>query len=348
MASTSWLSILPRTPRPSCAPPSTMPGRPWRSRASRRAPDRKRLSFAATIAEAVKDADFIQENAPEREELKQDLLAEIDAAPSPRRSSPPRPRACCRAACRRRWRTRSASSSATPSTRSISCRWSRCSAGKTTSPRSIEAGKGLLHLDRHAPALHVRVEIEGFIADRLMEALWREALWLVNDGVATTEEIDAAVVYGCGLRWSLMGTFLTFHLAGGEGGMRHMLHQFGPALKLPWTKLVAPELTEELIDRVADGCEHQAAGRPIKRAGDAPRRFPDRAAGAGRRNTGRRRKGCRGGSDTGSAGILSALPLLRARRFQDADETSAHPGKFHAAARRNRPPRMDRLQRPSL
>jgi carnitine 3-dehydrogenase len=60
-----------------------------------------------------------------------------------------------------------------------------------------------------------------------------------------------------------MGTFLTFHLAGGEGGMRHMLHQFGPALKLPWTRLVAPELTDDLIDRVADGCEHQAAGRTI-------------------------------------------------------------------------------------
>jgi carnitine 3-dehydrogenase len=103
----------------------------------------------------------------------------------------------------------------------------------------------------------------GFVADRLMEALWREALWLVNDDVATTEEIDAAVVYGCGLRWALMGTFLTFHLAGGEGGMRHMLHQFGPALKLPWTRLVAPELTDELIDKVADGCADQAAGRSI-------------------------------------------------------------------------------------
>lgn len=111
--------------------------------------------------------------------------------------------------------------------------------------------------------LIVRREIEGHIADRLMEALWREALHLVNDGVATTEEIDAAVVYGCGLRWSLMGTFLTFHLAGGEQGMRHMLEQFGPALKLPWTKLEAPELTDELIDKVVEGCEYQAAGRPV-------------------------------------------------------------------------------------
>src|SRR4029453_19541694 len=109
----------------------------------------------------------------------------------------------------------------------------------------------------------VRARVEWFVADRLMEALWGEALGLVNDGVATTEEIDAAVVYGCGLRWSLMGTFLTFHLAGGEGGMRHMLHQFGPALKMPWTKLVAPELTDDLIDRVAGGCEEQAAGRSI-------------------------------------------------------------------------------------
>jgi carnitine 3-dehydrogenase len=112
--------------------------------------------------------------------------------------------------------------------------------------------------------LIVRREIEGHVADRLMEALWREALHLVNDGVATTEEIDAAVVYGAGLRWSLMGTFLTFHLAGGEGGMRHMLQQFGPALKLPWTRLEAPELTDDLIERVADGCEHQAAGRSIQ------------------------------------------------------------------------------------
>ncbi len=135
--------------------------------------------------------------------------------------------------------------------------------GEKTSPETITRTKDFYRAIGMRP-LHIKREIEGFVADRLMEALWREALWLVNDGIATTEEIDAAVVYGCGLRWSLMGTFLTFHLAGGEGGMRHMLHQFGPALKLPWTKLVAPELTDELIDKVADGCEYQAAGRSIK------------------------------------------------------------------------------------
>ena len=68
--------------------------------------------------------------------------------------------------------------------------------------------------------------------------------------MTTTEEVDAAIVYGPGLRWALMGPFLTLHLAGGEQGMRHMLSQFGPALKLLWTKLVAPELTEELSEAV--------------------------------------------------------------------------------------------------
>lgn len=109
--------------------------------------------------------------------------------------------------------------------------------------------------------LLVRKEIDGHINDRLQEALWREALWLVNDGIATTEEIDDSVRFGCGLRWAQMGTFQTFWLAGGEGGMRHFLAQFGPSLKWPWTKLMnVPELTDELIDTVAQQCDQQADG----------------------------------------------------------------------------------------
>ena len=88
--------------------------------------------------------------------------------------------------------------------------------------------------------LIVRKEIEGYISDRLQEALWRESLHLIKDGIATTDEIDDAIVYGPGLRWAFMGVCLTFHLAGGETGMKHMLEQFGPALKLPWTKLKVP------------------------------------------------------------------------------------------------------------
>mgnify|MGYP002759737577 FL=1 len=111
--------------------------------------------------------------------------------------------------------------------------------------------------------LHVRKEVPGFIADRLLEALWREALHLVNDGVATTGEIDDAIRFGAGLRWSFMGTFLTYTLAGGDAGMRHFMAQFGPALQLPWTYLPAPELTEGLIDAVVDGTTEQRGERSI-------------------------------------------------------------------------------------
>ena len=112
--------------------------------------------------------------------------------------------------------------------------------------------------------LHVRKEVPGFIADRLLEAVWREALHLVNDGVATTGEIDDAIRFGAGIRWSFMGTFLTYTLAGGDAGMKHFMAQFGPALELPWTKLVAPKLTDELIARVVDGTAEKQGTRSIK------------------------------------------------------------------------------------
>ena len=225
--------------------------------------DQRRLRFAGTIADCVRGADYVQENAPEREELKQSLLAEIDAhagvgvviATSTSGLLP----------------TKLAARMKHPEWLVVGHPFNpvyllplvEVVGGEKTQAVAIEAAKSFYTSIGMRP-LHIKREIEGFVADRLMEALWREALWLVKDGVATTEEIDAAVVYGCGLRWSLMGTFLTFHLAGGDAGMRHMLHQFGPALKLPWTKLVAPELTDDLIERVVEGCEHQAAGRSVK------------------------------------------------------------------------------------
>jgi carnitine 3-dehydrogenase len=94
--------------------------------------------------------------------------------------------------------------------------------------------------------------------------LWREILHLVNEDIATSGELDDSIVYGPGLRWAGMGTNLIYHLAGGETGMRHMLRQFGPCLKWPWTKLEAPELTEALIDKMVAGTQAQAAGRSIR------------------------------------------------------------------------------------
>ncbi|WP_435188798.1 carnitine 3-dehydrogenase [Pseudothioglobus sp. nBUS_23] len=107
--------------------------------------------------------------------------------------------------------------------------------------------------------LQIKKEIPAFIADRLLESVWREALWLVNDNVATTEEIDDAIRYGFGLRWAQMGLFETYRLAGGEAGMRHFISQFGPCLEWPWTHLMdVPEFTDELVDKVSSQSDAQS------------------------------------------------------------------------------------------
>jgi carnitine 3-dehydrogenase len=136
--------------------------------------------------------------------------------------------------------------------------------GKQTAPETISRAAAAYEAVGMHP-LVVRNEIDGFIADRLLEALWREALWLVNDDVATVTEIDDAISYGAGLRFALMGTFLTYRIAGGEAGMRHFLAQFGPALQWPWTKLMdVPELTDELVEKVTAQSDAQATGRSIR------------------------------------------------------------------------------------
>lgn len=113
--------------------------------------------------------------------------------------------------------------------------------------------------------LIVRKEIEAHIADRLLEAIWREGLWLINDGIATTEEIDDSIRYGFGLRWAQMGLFETYRIAGGEAGMTHFIKQFGPALKWPWTKLMdVPDLNDKLVQNIADQSDQQSAKYSIR------------------------------------------------------------------------------------
>ncbi|WP_028393250.1 L-carnitine dehydrogenase [Bacillus cihuensis] len=221
-----------------------------------------RLTFEPNLTKAVLNADLIQENAPERIELKQTLIQTIDQhAKSDAIIA-------------------SSTSGIMPSTLQEKCKKPErvivahpfnpvylvplveIVGGKKTSSDVINRAVHFYESIKMKP-LVISNEIEGHVADRLMEAIWREALHLVNDGIATTEEVDAAIIYGPGLRWALMGPFLTLHLAGGEQGMKHMLEQFGPALKLPWTKLVAPELTEELTNQVVAGCQQQTAGRSI-------------------------------------------------------------------------------------
>ncbi|WP_077622753.1 L-carnitine dehydrogenase [Sediminibacillus massiliensis] len=223
---------------------------------------RDRLAFTTDLESAVADADIIQENVPEREELKRNLLASIDLL------------------AKEDAIIASSTSGITPSTLQKDCKnpnrvivahpfnpvyilpLVELVGGQKTDQEVIDRAHSFYESINMKP-LVVRHEIEGHVADRLMEALWREALHLVNDGVATTEEVDAAIVYGAGLRWAQMGPFLTFHLAGGAQGMRHMLEQFGPALKLPWTKLEAPELTDELKEKVITGCETHAGDQSV-------------------------------------------------------------------------------------
>jgi len=221
-----------------------------------------RLRFVATIEDCVRDADFIQESAPERLELKLELHARISAAakpdvligsstsgllPSEFYEGATHPERCV---------------VGHPFNPVYLLPLVEVVGGRHTAPEAIQAAISVYENLGMRP-LHVRKEVPGFIADRLLEALWREALHLVNDGVATTGEIDDAIRFGAGLRWSFMGTFLTYTLAGGDAGMRHFMNQFGPALKLPWTYLPAPELTDTLIDDVVAGTSAQLGERSI-------------------------------------------------------------------------------------
>ena len=224
--------------------------------------DPVRLRWARSPEEVAESADFVQESVPENESLKQPLLHSLDVSADPATviassSSGLLP-------------SRLAEGLSHPERLLIGHPFNpvyllplvEVVPGKSTGDEAVAAA--VAHYDDLVMhPLVMRNEVEGYLSDRLQEALWRENLHLVNDGVATTAELDDAIVYGPGLRWAAMGANLTFHLAGGHGGMRHMLSQFGPALKLPWTRLEAPELTADLVEAVASGCADQAAGRSI-------------------------------------------------------------------------------------
>jgi len=226
-------------------------------------PPKGRLSFTTDLKVMAQSADFIQENIPEQLPLKQRMLAEVSRyaaadvivasstsglTPTDLQRDMISPERFC---------------VAHPFNPVYLLPLVELVGGQKTAQSTIDAAaRFFAYIGMHP--LHVRREVPGHLTDRLQEALWREILHLVNDGVATTGELDESIIYGPGLRWAAMGTNLIYHLAGGESGMRHMLAQFGPCLKWPWTKLEAPELTEALIDRMVEGTQAQAAGRSIR------------------------------------------------------------------------------------
>ena len=222
------------------------------------------VEFCADLASAVAEADIIQESAPEQVALKRRILADIDRHA--------RVDALIGSSTSGLLPTQLQADMQHPERFFVSHPFNpvyllplvELCGGEKTDGAAVERAAGI-YTDLGMRPLRVRREIDGFIADRLLEALWREALWLVHDGVATVEEVDDAVRFGAGLRWALMGTFQTYRIAGGEQGMRHFMAQFGPALAWPWTKLMdVPELTEEFVDRIATQSDEQAHGRSIR------------------------------------------------------------------------------------
>jgi carnitine 3-dehydrogenase len=221
-----------------------------------------RIRFAARLEEAVAEVPVVQENSPEALPSKIEVLARIDAATKPETvvlsSTSGLRMTDMQVRCRHPERTVVGHPFNPPYLIPLV----EVVGGERTAPEAIDwavafyraFGKRPVKLDREVP---------GFIATRLQEALWREMLHMVNAGEATVEQIDEAITSGPGLRWAITGPGMNYHLAGGERGMAHVLDQFGPSLKWPWTRLEAPELTPELRDKLIRGCERESAGRSI-------------------------------------------------------------------------------------
>ena len=224
----------------------------------------KNFKYFTSIEEALSKADFIQECATENYAIKTKLMSTIGKYA--------KPNAIISSSSSGLLPTRIYSKCKNPARTMIGHPFNpvyilpgvEIVPGKKTQKSYINKAKKFYSSISMNP-LVLKKELPGYLADRLQEALWREALHIVNEGYATTEDLDRSIEDGPGLRWSLMGIFLTYHLAGGKTGMKHMLEQFGPTLKLPWTKLKAPILSKKLSSKVIKGTKKQARGKSVDR-----------------------------------------------------------------------------------
>ena len=222
----------------------------------------KNFYYFTSLEKTLKDAEFIQECATENYALKTKLMSTI--------GNYAKPNAIISSSSSGLLPTRIYSKCKNPQRSLIGHPFNpvyllpavEIVPGKKTSTRYLNQAKKFYKSISMNPIM-VKKELPGYLSDRLQEALWREGLHIINGGYATTKDLDRAIEDGPGLRWSLMGTFLTFHLAGGKAGMKHMLEQFGPALKLPWTKLKAPKLTKNLSSRIISGTKNQSKGKSV-------------------------------------------------------------------------------------
>jgi carnitine 3-dehydrogenase len=222
------------------------------------------LTFCNSLAEAVADADWIQESVPERLALKRGVLTKIDAAA--------RPDALIGSSTSGLLPTDLQANMTHPERMFVAHPYNpvyllplvELVGGKATSAETVERAKRAAE-QIGMKGVVIAKEIEAFVGDRLLEALWREALWLVHDDICDTETLDDIIRYSFGLRWAQMGLFETYRIAGGEAGMRHFLAQFGPCLKWPWTKLTdVVDLDDALVEKIGAQSDRQAAGRSIR------------------------------------------------------------------------------------
>jgi carnitine 3-dehydrogenase len=224
--------------------------------------DKDRLTFAPDLATAAAGTEFIQESTREDGPSKIRILADIDAAADPATVIASSTSGFSMTMLQRDAVHAERLVVGHPFNPPYLIPLVEVVGGERTDPAVVDWTVAFyMHIGKYG--LKMTKELPGFLGNRLQEAIWREALHMVAAGEATVEEIDASITYGPGLRWALMGPCLTFHLAGGQGGMGYMLDHFGAALLEPWTRLEAPELTPELRERMVEGCLREAAGRSI-------------------------------------------------------------------------------------
>ena len=222
----------------------------------------KNFEYATSIKEALKDVDFIQECVTENYKIKINLMNIIGKYS--------RPNAIISSSSSGLLPTKIYSQCKNPERTMIGhpfnpvymCPGIEIVPGKKTKKKFLNETNKFYKSISMNPIM-IKKELSGYLSTRLQEALWREALHIVNEGYASTKDLDRSIEDGPGLRWSLMGAFLTFHMAGGKAGMKHMLRQFGPALKLPWTKLKAPILSKKLSSRIIAGTKQQTKGKSV-------------------------------------------------------------------------------------
>ena len=223
---------------------------------------RDRLSFTANMKEALSQADLVQENAPERPDFKIKLYAEMEeVAPVDTLLA-------------------SSSSGITPSVIQSQCKHPErvlighpfnpphiiplveVVGGSKTSPDAVQQAISFYASIGKKP-IHLKKELPGHVANRFQAALYREMLYLIEQGVLSVEDTDAAVCYGPGLRWGVMGQSLQWHLGGGAGGIKHFMDHLMPPLEGMMKVLGTPNVTSELKQKVIDGVMREASGRSV-------------------------------------------------------------------------------------